>query len=182
MAGATPLEPSSRSTTLEYPPRPQSWVLQSQRQAKLPSSSQAQPQQHPITADQIRFQMMMQRAIANQWHQQGIDRIMQSVAHALLGSPYVEGLLDQAPTETLITSLMALTVCCLWKQCWRSPGASPFQDYSHTTFAEHIEDQRYWDGQLNGYCSRLHYFSSWIADNERRGMCMMLPKSSGGSR
>jgi len=37
------------------------------------------------------------------------------------------------------------------------------------TYMRELERIRYRDGALNGYASRLHYFSEWIADNERRG-------------
>ncbi|HYJ78524.1 MAG TPA: N-acetylmuramoyl-L-alanine amidase-like domain-containing protein [Longimicrobiaceae bacterium] len=37
-------------------------------------------------------------------------------------------------------------------------------------FAGEMERMRYRDGVRNGYASRLHYFSEWIADGARRGL------------
>jgi len=31
------------------------------------------------------------------------------------------------------------------------------QDYSYSTFLDHLRQHRYWNGQIDGYCSRLHY-------------------------
>ena len=41
---------------------------------------------------------------------------------------------------------------------------------------------RYRDGHMAGYGSRLHYFSGWIADNERRGLVKNLTAALGGRR
>jgi hypothetical protein len=35
---------------------------------------------------------------------------------------------------------------------------------------------------LDGYCSRLHYFSDWIADNEARGHIENITEAIGGER
>lgn len=42
-------------------------------------------------------------------------------------------------------------------------------EFSSSTFVSNIQNQRYRGGILNGYCSRLHYFSDWIDDNQERG-------------
>ena len=35
---------------------------------------------------------------------------------------------------------------------------------------------------MNGYCSRLHYFSEWIADNEARGIVRNITQALGGRK
>lgn len=49
-----------------------------------------------------------------------------------------------------------------------------------TDFAREIERMRYRDGRRTGYGSRLHYFSEWIADGERRGLLADLGERLGG--
>jgi hypothetical protein len=39
---------------------------------------------------------------------------------------------------------------------------------------------RYRDGRIDGYPSRLHYFSEWLADNERRGTLDIVTQDLGG--
>ena len=56
------------------------------------------------------------------------------------------------------------------------------QDYSYSAFADNLLDLRYRGRTLNGYCSRLHYFSEWIADNEARGNVVNITESLGGQR
>jgi hypothetical protein len=44
-----------------------------------------------------------------------------------------------------------------------------------------IERIRYRDGERDGYTSRLHYFSEWITDAERRGLIRDLGAELGGT-
>ncbi len=43
-----------------------------------------------------------------------------------------------------------------------------------------IRRMRYRGGEMDGYCSRLHYFSEWIADNETRGAVRNVTAAAGG--
>jgi hypothetical protein len=44
-----------------------------------------------------------------------------------------------------------------------------------------LEGIRYRGGKMDGYASRLHYFSEWIQDNESRGHVKSMAASMGGS-
>lgn len=47
-------------------------------------------------------------------------------------------------------------------------------------FAREMERMRYRDAERKGYASRLHYFSEWLGDNERRGLVRDLGRELGG--
>ena len=47
-------------------------------------------------------------------------------------------------------------------------------------YESYVRDLRYRDGALAGYPSRLHYFSEWLSDNERRGRLRQLGRELGG--
>ncbi|MGH7458107.1 MAG: N-acetylmuramoyl-L-alanine amidase-like domain-containing protein [Longimicrobiaceae bacterium] len=47
-------------------------------------------------------------------------------------------------------------------------------------FAREVERLRYRGGVRDGYLSRLHYFSEWISDNQRRGHVRDLGRELGG--
>jgi hypothetical protein len=49
------------------------------------------------------------------------------------------------------------------------------------SFGREIESLRYRSGIRSGYASRLHYFSEWIADNQRRGHLRDLGGELGGT-
>ena len=52
---------------------------------------------------------------------------------------------------------------------------------SWKSFGREIERMRYRGGQRGGYISRLHYFSEWITDGERRGLVREIGAQLGGA-
>lgn len=91
-------------------------------------------------------------------------------ARTFLGVPYVGSTLEVCDSErlivntrqmdctTLIETVTALTLCS-------DRGQTSFRDYIET-----LTMLRYHDGIINGYASRLHYFTEWIADNSDKGL------------
>jgi hypothetical protein len=53
---------------------------------------------------------------------------------------------------------------------------SSFDDFTTT-----LETIRYKNGILNGYSSRLHYFSEWIANNQLKGLIKDITSEIGGT-
>ena len=91
-------------------------------------------------------------------------------ARQLRGIPYVAHTLEVNPTERLVVNLRqldcttyvenvcALTLCMQQKQ------------YTFDSFCRNLQTLRYRDGRIDGYASRLHYFTQWIEDNTRLGI------------
>ena len=111
-----------------------------------------------------------------------IDEVLQTVSTKFLGATYREGLLDQGETEKLFVSLTEFD-CVLFVETvlafsrnLRSPSPS------YDNFVENIQEVRYADGNLDGYCSRLHYFSEWIRNNQERNIVRDLTSDLGGIR
>ena len=88
-------------------------------------------------------------------------------ARKMLGRPYVAHTLEaegeerlivntrQLDCTTLVETVTALTLCTLHKQ-------QSFADYVHW-----LTRLRYRNGTIDGYASRLHYFSDWIVCNQQ---------------
>ena len=106
--------------------------------------------------------------------------IVQAVGRQLIGAPYVAGMLDASEDETLIADLTAFD-CVLYVENvvalarGIATGDTTFADY-----VANVESLRYRDGEMRGYCSRLHYFTDWIRDNERRGVVEDVTDDVGG--
>ncbi len=94
---------------------------------------------------------------------------MQTIAKQFLGRPYKANLLDQSQQETLVVSLKQFDCMLFIETVLAIARGVAVQDYSYRTFVDRIREQRYRNGEINGYCSRLHYFSEWLLDNEKRG-------------
>ncbi len=54
------------------------------------------------------------------------------------------------------------------------------QRKSFGAFQRLLEKIRYRQGRLQGYASRLHYFSDWIYDNQRKGIVRDVTAEIGG--
>ncbi|AFY70292.1 protein of unknown function DUF1460 [Thalassoporum mexicanum PCC 7367] len=131
-------------------------------------------------ASDPKFQQIMQVAIAQELHQQSYGEMVQSMAAQLIGSGYREGLLDRSPQEKLVVSLTQFDCVLLVEIALALAMGVAVEDYTPTTLAKNVQSLRYSDGEVNGYCSRLHYFSDWINDNQKRGQVVEIGDRLGG--
>lgn len=134
----------------------------------------------PDTVDGRRYQQIMQDAVQENLSQASVAVVIQAVAEKFLGAKYQAGLLDKLPQETLVVSLEKFdcllfveTVLAIANNIWT-------ENYSYDNFTEQLENYRYWNGKINGYCSRLHYFSDWIDNNQVRGNLTNITPQLGG--
>jgi uncharacterized short protein YbdD (DUF466 family) len=99
-----------------------------------------------------------------------------NIGREFLGKPYVAHMLDQHPTEQLVASLREFdcttyleTVLAL-TLAWQEATSTPNPIITEQTFRNYLTKLRYRSGRIDGYASRLHYFSDWLRDNERKGL------------
>lgn len=71
---------------------------------------------------------------------------------------------------------VTLVEACLAVARLADDGGPPSWD----GFGREVERMRYRGGKRQGYASRLHYFSEWITDGERRGLVRDLGAELGG--
>ncbi len=91
-------------------------------------------------------------------------------AQKFIGRPYVASTLEgdaqerlvvntrQLDCTTLVENVVALTLCAQNKQ------------YTYYAYKHALVDLRYRGGVIDGYPSRLHYFTEWITDNTKAGV------------
>ena len=137
-------------------------------------------QEIPETDDGERFRRVMDYARPNKAYERPMGEIIQAIAQQFLGAAYKADLLDQSKEETLVVTLNKFDCVLFVETVLAIARGVAVQDYSYPTFVNHIRDQRYWNGQMNGYCSRLHYFSEWIFDNQQRGTVQNIGQKLGG--
>ncbi len=103
-----------------------------------------------------------------------------AVGKSFLDTPYVEKTLEVGETETLVVNLQGLD-CTTFMENVLAFGImlkskqSLFEDFTKT-----LETIRYRDGELKGYPSRLHYFTEWIRNNEKKGLVKDITSDLGG--
>ncbi|HEX5581724.1 MAG TPA: N-acetylmuramoyl-L-alanine amidase-like domain-containing protein [Gemmatimonadaceae bacterium] len=121
-----------------------------------------------------------------------LARAAARVGELAVGTPYVAGTLEEylraggsgAGEEPLTLSLTRFDCVTLVESCLAvaraARGAREGDGPSWARYAREMERMRYRDGARGDYASRLHYFSEWIADGERRGLLRDLGAELGG--
>jgi hypothetical protein len=111
------------------------------------------------------------------------------VGELAAGTPYEPATLEAylraggsaTGTEPLTLSLTRFDCVTLVEACLalgRVAGGT--EPPTWDDFGREVERMRYRGGQRRGYASRLHYFSEWISDGERRGLVRDLGGELGG--
>ena len=130
--------------------------------------------------DIARFEKVVQYAKQQNLHDRSIGEIVQAIADNFLGKPYAAGLLDESGEEKLIVTLNKFDCVLFVETVLAIARGVAVQDYDYQNFVTRIEEQRYLNGKMNGYCSRLHYFSDWINDNQKRQTVENITAELGG--
>ncbi len=100
-----------------------------------------------------------------------------AIARSFLGTPYVKGCLDRHAEERLTVDLNEL-------DCWtfveNSLAIAQTGQGDYATYKSHLQKLRYWGGHVDGYGSRIHYFTGWLLQAEKRGVLEDLTEKLGG--
>jgi cell wall-associated NlpC family hydrolase len=91
-----------------------------------------------------------------------------AVAQSFLGAPYAQGLLDQSEAEQLALNLRGLD-CWTFVEYSLAIALAADAESPAEAFPQCVQQLRYRGGKVNGYGSRLHYFSSWLAQAQALG-------------
>ncbi|MGI9549922.1 MAG: N-acetylmuramoyl-L-alanine amidase-like domain-containing protein [Aurantibacter sp.] len=103
-----------------------------------------------------------------------------AIGKTFISTPYVAKTLEIGEIESLVINLHGLDCTTFVENVLAfslllRDGKSDFD-----SFTKNLETIRYKDGKLDGYGSRLHYFSEWISNNERKGLVKEITSEIGG--
>ncbi|MGC1517121.1 MAG: N-acetylmuramoyl-L-alanine amidase-like domain-containing protein [Maribacter sp.] len=104
-----------------------------------------------------------------------------AVGKTFLKTPYVAKTLEVGDTETLVINVQGLDCTTFIENVLAFSMLLKGDKSDFETFTKNLERVRYKDGALEGYASRLHYFTEWIANNEQKGLLMDMTSAIGGS-
>ncbi len=105
--------------------------------------------------------------------------LVSAVGKYFLGAPYQPGTLESGRKEklvinfaqfdcfTFVETVLALTKCITAGRI------------SKSEFQSILQFIRYRKGVIDGYSSRLHYFSDWLRDNEQKGILRDISRKLG---
>lgn len=100
------------------------------------------------------------------------------VAKRYLDVPYVAGTLEVVGEERLVVDTAGVD-CTTFVELSVARWLTARND--SLSFEQQVQRLRYRRGVVDGYLSRLHYFTDWVAENARRGVWYELsPEEDGG--
>jgi hypothetical protein len=108
-------------------------------------------------------------------------QIIAEVGKSFLGVEYVAGTLDNnIKEEKLVIKITGLDCVTFVENTLAisriiRKGKADYDDYR-----TELQNIRYRNGEIDGYASRLHYFSDWIYDNQKKGIVENITKDIGG--
>lgn len=103
-----------------------------------------------------------------------------AVGKSFMKTPYVAKTLEIGDTETLVVNLQGLDCTTFVENVLAFSTLLKKKEYTFDAFVNTLKIIRYKDGALDGYASRLHYFSEWIANNAEKGLLKDITGEIGG--
>ncbi|MGE5804738.1 MAG: N-acetylmuramoyl-L-alanine amidase-like domain-containing protein [Ignavibacteria bacterium] len=123
-----------------------------------------------------KFRLAVEKNLA----EKPIGDIISDIGESFIGTDYEASALEKSGDEKLVINFSGLdcttfleTVLAL-ARCIKS-GETSFEDYQNE-----LINIRYRNGSIDKYPSRLHYFSDWIFDNQKKEIVKDITKDLGG--
>jgi hypothetical protein len=115
---------------------------------------------------------------------------MAAIGRSFVGTAYVPQTLEADGPESLVINFRGLDCVTFVENVFTlarfvkdyGPTALVDKAGSEAAYSALLAQVRYRDGAIDGYPSRLHYFSDWIRDNTRRGLVRDITADLGGVR
>jgi len=110
-----------------------------------------------------------------------LNEIISYVGKSFLGIPYEAGTLDvNTNREELVIKVTGLDCVTFVENTLAMSRLIQKGDTSFNSFKNELTSIRYRDGVIDKYPSRLHYFTDWIYDNQKKGIVEDITKEIGG--
>lgn len=128
------------------------------------------------------------RAWEEDLHRLPLGETMARIGETFVGTAYVPGTLEVEGPERLVVNLRELDCVTFVENALalgrlvhlHDPSMLDDEARLRAEYRRLLTQIRYREGRLEGYPSRLHYFSEWIADNEARGLVADISRELGG--
>ena len=117
-----------------------------------------------------------------------IGRAIARLGQSFVGATYTPGTLEVPGPERVVVNLRAFDCVTFIENVLalirfiREDGVQALRNRpeAEARYVRYLEEIRYRGGRLDGYPSRLHYFSEWLSDNAARGRLRILTRELGG--
>jgi hypothetical protein len=111
-----------------------------------------------------------------------VGELVVAMGRTLLGLPYKANTLEQPGEEHLVVNLREFDCVTFCENALALARTVGLGMTTVADFKRQLQMIRYRGGTIDGYQSRLHYFSDWVADNHAKGVVRDITRSLGGQR
>jgi len=111
---------------------------------------------------------------------ESINNVIVEISESFIGTEYLARGLEKDGDEQLVINLSGLDCTTLVENCLAMGRCLKQGTTSFDGYLEELQFIRYRDGVLDGYTSRLHYFSDWITNNVAKGVVEDVTSQIGG--
>lgn len=144
---------------------------------------EADPRDWEIVQEAVR------RARAEGLGSRAMGEVVAGIGLTFVGTPYEPGTLEVPGPERLVVNLRELDCVTFVENALvlarlvKTVPASVVEDRDAlaAAYRRELARIRYRGGVLDGYASRLHYFSEWLSDNASRGTVELVTASLDGA-
>ena len=109
-----------------------------------------------------------------------LAEIVVETGQRFLGAPYEPATLEREGPEELVVNLRAFDCVTFVENAIVLAGLIRAGKTGFADYLAALERIRYRRGRLDGYASRLHYFTDWLYDNGRKGIVRDVTRAIGG--
>jgi hypothetical protein len=102
------------------------------------------------------------------------------IGRFFLDAPYQAGTLETKGREKLEINLAAFDCMTFVETVLAAARCAAAGKLSPLQFQKELKFIRYLQGKINGYASRLHYFTDWLRDNEKKKVLKNVSRLLGG--
>lgn len=111
---------------------------------------------------------------------QSMNAIVAAIGMSFLDAPYKAHTLEGNAPEQLVVNLKEFDCVTFVETTLALARCIKMQKMTFEEFKRQLQFIRYRDGIIDGYASRLHYFSDWIDNNVQKGVVKnMAPELQG---
>jgi hypothetical protein len=130
--------------------------------------------------DSVIFEEKIAWARANGLDTMAIGDAIAALGRTFVGTTYTPATLELEGDERLIVNLRELDCVTFIENVLAITHVLRAGSPDYDSFKRALVRIRYRNGELDGYPSRLHYFSEWIANNEEKGIVEDITQDIGG--
>lgn len=131
--------------------------------------------------DSIIFNEMLQW-----WQVQSVDsstwsQLIPTIASYWMGTPYVSNTLEKEGEEQLVVNLHEMDCTTYVEYVLAISTILNVEEPTWDDFTQALVKIRYRNGEIDGYNSRLHYFTEWLQNKVENGTLILISDSIGDS-